>query len=62
MFTYFLLKKLKESNGDCTYNELADYIKTNVNQQSIVTNRKSQTLEVKPSANVVNTWKTMKLK
>lgn len=62
MFTYFLLKKLKESNGDCTYNELADYIKTNVNQQSIVTNRKSQTPEVKASANVVNTWKTMKLK
>lgn len=43
MFTYFLLKKLNESKGDCSLGELAEYIKTNVKRQSIVTNRKSQT-------------------
>ena len=62
MFTYFLLKKIKESNGNCTYSELAEYIKTNVNQLSIVVNRKPQTPEVRPSSNVINSWKSMKLK
>lgn len=62
MFTYFLLKKLKESKGDCTYNELAEYIKTNVNQQSIIINRKSQTPTVTASQTLATSWKNLKLK
>ena len=40
LFTYFLLKKLQESKGDCTLGELGEYIQTNVRQQSVVINRR----------------------
>ena len=43
LFTYFLLKKLKESKGNATLGELRDYINTNVRQHSIVENGKSKT-------------------
>ena len=62
MFTYYLLKKLKESKGECTYSELAEYIKTNVNQQSVVINRKSQTPTVTASQVLAASWKSMRLK
>ncbi len=62
MFTYYLLKKLKESKGDCTYSELAEYIKTNVNQQSVVINRKSQTPTVTVSPTLGTGWKNLKMK
>ena len=62
LFTYFLLKKLQESKGECTLGELGEYIQTNVRQQSVVANRKSQTPTVTPSQGVADTWKTMKLK
>lgn len=62
MFTYFLLKKLKETNGDATLGELSDYVITNVKQQSIVVNRKSQTPTVVPSVNVESGWESMRLR
>jgi hypothetical protein len=62
MFTYFLLKKLQETKGDVTLGELGDYIRTNVRQQSIVINNKSQTPTVTPSATLGDKWKEMKLK
>ena len=62
MFTYFLLKKLKESKGDVTLGELGDYIETNVRQQAIVVNSKNQTPAVTPSADMGEEWKRMKLK
>ncbi|MBQ9356745.1 MAG: caspase family protein, partial [Prevotella sp.] len=62
MFTYFLLKKLQESKGDCTLGELGEYIQTNVRQQAVVVNRKSQTPTVVPSAGISDKWRTMKLK
>lgn len=37
LFTYYLLKKLQETKGDVTLGELGDYIKTQVERQSIVT-------------------------
>lgn len=43
LFTYFLLKKLKESRGVVTLKELGNYIITNVKQNSIVKNKKLQT-------------------
>lgn len=42
LFTYYLLKKLQETKGDVTLGELGDYIKTKVEQQSIVVNGKLQ--------------------
>lgn len=62
MFTYFLLKKLQESTGNCTLGELSEYITTNVKRQSVVVNRKSQTPTVVTSDNVGTGWKNMKLK
>lgn len=62
MFTYYLLKKLQETQGDVTLKDLGDYITTNVSQQSIVLNSKSQTPCVTPSSNVADTWMNWKLK
>jgi hypothetical protein len=62
LFTYFLLKKLQESKGNVTLGELGDYIATNVKQQSIVVNSKSQTPTVIPSATLGETWQNKKLK
>ena len=62
LFTYFLLKKLRDTKGDCTLGELGEYIQTNVRQQSVVVNRKSQTPTVVPSQSLMENWKTMKLK
>ena len=62
MFTYYLLKKLQETKGDVTLKDLGDYITTNVRQQSIVLNSKSQTPCVTPSSNVADSWQSWKLK
>jgi len=62
LFTYFLLKKLQETNGDVTLGELSEYITTQVRQQSIVVNRKSQTPTVTASDILTNVWKGLKLK
>ena len=62
LFTYFLLKKLKDTNGNVTYGELGSYIAEQVSRKSIVVNSKSQTPCVTPSAGMVEDWQTMKLK
>ena len=62
LFTYFLLKKLRDTKGDCTLQELGDYIQMNVRQQSIVVNNKKQTPGVSASQQLSDNWKTMKLK
>ena len=61
MFTYYLLKKLQETKGDVTLQELGNYITTNVRQQSIVKNGKSQTPTVIPSIDATD-WQNWKLK
>lgn len=62
MFTYFLLKKLQETKGDVTLGELGDYITTNVRQQSIIVNKKSQTPMVTPATTMESTWRNRKLR
>ncbi len=62
LFTYYLLKKLKETKGNVTYDELNSYISEEVSKKSIVANGKSQTPTVMPSASLANSWKAMKLK
>lgn len=61
MFTYYLLKKIQETKGDVTYDELGNYIKQNVSQQSIVLNGKSQTPTIIASPTVID-WQNWKLK
>ena len=43
LFTYFLLKKLQEDKGKTSYKKLAEYIATNVKQNSFRLNGKLQT-------------------
>ena len=62
MFTYYLLKKLNETKGNVTLGELGDYITTQVKQQSVVVNRKSQTPTVVPSSAMNADWRNWKLK
>lgn len=62
LFTYFLLKKLKETQGTATYQDLESFITDNVKKMSIVANGKSQTPTIIPSAIIGNDWKNWKLK
>ena len=61
MFTYFLLKKLKESQGNVTLGELADFIKKNVGKTSVLENKKSQTPTISPSEGIASIWEEMRL-
>ena len=56
MFTYFLLKKLQESQGECTYSELFEYLSKNVGDNSLRVYRNEQTPEVNASSQVQTTW------
>ena len=62
MFTYFLLKKLKETKGNVTLGELGQFITDQVSRKSIVSNGKSQTPSVVSSGTMGESWKSMKLK
>lgn len=62
MFTYFLLKKLQETEGNVTLQELGEYITKNVSQQSILLNGKSQTPCVTPSATMGEEWRNWTLR
>jgi hypothetical protein len=62
MFTYYLLKKLQDSEGNVSYGELSDYIIKEVAQRSIVLNGKSQTPSVTASPVLVDDWKLWTLK
>lgn len=61
LFTYYLLKKLQETKGDVTLGELGDYVKTQVERQSIVTNGKLQSPAILSASSIGNSWKEWKL-
>lgn len=56
MFTYFLLKKLQDSKGKCTYSELFEYLRDNVFEQSISDYDIRQTPEVRTGPWVKESW------
>jgi len=60
-FTYFLLKKLQETSGDVSYEELKEYIKTNVIKESSLIG-KPQTPQVLVAPDVNNVWGSWKIK
>ena len=62
LFTYFLLKKLKESAGAVTYGELGTYIKNSVGVESLRVNRKSQDPEIRSSDQAAPSWESWTLK
>lgn len=60
LFTYYLLKKIQETKGDVTMQELGDYVIEQVKRQSIVVNKKPQTPVLTPSASMQDGWKKYK--
>lgn len=56
MFTYFLLKKIKETNGKITYKELSDYLSEQVILNSIRVNDKEQNPQLNYSPEIQNDW------
>jgi hypothetical protein len=60
LFTYFLLKKLKETKGNVTMGELSSYLQDQVGRYSIVENGKIQTPSVQTSDELRNNWKSLK--
>jgi hypothetical protein len=61
MFTYYLLKKLQETEGNITLQKLGEYIIDGVRKKSVV-NGKLQTPCVTPSYTLDASWKEWKLK
>lgn len=61
LFTYFLLKKLKESKGNVTLGDLGQYLVTEVAKFALIENKKPQTPTVTPSVVFGDRWKNMKL-
>lgn len=62
MFTYYLLKILRDTKGGCTLGELGSYICDEVAKQAVVTNGKKQTPVVPTSDGMGDSWKNMKLR
>jgi uncharacterized caspase-like protein len=62
MFTYFLLKKLQESKGNISYGELSDYIKDQVQLNSVKINSKDQNPQTLISPVVENEWRNWDFK
>lgn len=57
LFTYYLLKKFKESGGKVTYGELNDYLKKNLPIQSILINEKEQQPQINVGTSIDTDWK-----
>lgn len=56
MFTYFLLKKIQETSGNISYSDLFDYLKWNVNTESLRLNKKEQQPEMLISPAIQNDY------
>jgi len=61
LFTYYLLKKLKETNGNVPLGELGQYVTEQVSRKSIIVNGKSQTPAIMSSETIGDNWKNLKL-
>jgi hypothetical protein len=55
LFSYFLFKKIQESNGSVTYKELGDYISKEVSRRSVIKG-KEQTPKVNVSQKINEDW------
>ena len=61
MFTYFLLKKLQESGGKASLDEISKYVISNVRKESAL-NMKRQTPTVVPAGSIGESWRQWHLK
>ena len=61
LFTYFLLKKMQESAGDVSYEDLYDYLKENIGLKAVFVNEKEQTPDINASPGLGDSWKDWNL-
>lgn len=59
IFTYFLLEKLQQSQGNATLGELAEYVTTKVKSQSLVKAGKRQVPSTAVSSTFKGDWKSL---
>jgi len=62
LFTYYLLKKMQETNGNVDYETLGNYINKEVSRRAIVVNNKPQTPTVFSSPHLGEGWRNIKLR
>lgn len=62
IFTYYLLKKIQETNGEVNYDELSKSIYENVSLQSVLSNDKEQTPQISVSSSIKDDWKLFNLR
>lgn len=61
MFTYYLLKHLKDSNGEITLKDLFEKVESDVRKQSLIMNGKRQTPNIQYSSVIEDLWSDWKL-
>ncbi|MGE0090459.1 MAG: caspase domain-containing protein [Bacteroidales bacterium] len=62
LFTYYLLKKLQETNGNINYKDLSEYLTEQVSIKSALINQKEQNPQTLISISNKDTWGTWKIK
>lgn len=61
MFTYYLLKRIKETKGNVSLADLKEYVTKEVSLNSTIVNHKDQTPTLNVSSTASATWDTWKL-
>lgn len=61
MFTYYLLKKLQETEGDVTLKELDEYLHKNISIKSSLLNNREQNPHTNISNTIISKWSEWKL-
>lgn len=62
LFTYYLLKKLQDSKGNATLNEISDYVTKNVKETSESKYNKGQTPTVMTNGEMSSKWEKVRLR
>lgn len=61
MFTYYLLKKLQDTEGSVSYGELSNYLRENVGMKSVLVNNKEQNPQTLYGTAAKDAWKNWRL-
>ena len=62
LFTYYLLRKLKETKGNVTLDELKNYLKAELPRASLIENSMKQSPQVLVAPDLGDKWLTWKLR
>jgi hypothetical protein len=62
LFTYYLLRKLKDTQGELSYKDLSLFMEQQVALESIIVNSKEQHPKTNVSADVVDVWEAWTLR